>query len=186
MIGEIMAQRLKEFYRTEIVPKLKEEFQYKNIHQVPTVKKIVINRGLGEASQNAKTLDASLKELSIIAGQRGVVTRSKKAIAAFKVRQDMPVGISVTLRGERMYAFLDRLMNLALPRLRDFQGISPKSFDGHGNYSLGLEEQLMFPEINFDKIEQVEGMDISIITSSKNDQEGKALLKALGMPFKNK
>ena len=150
------------------------------------MKKIVINRGLGEASQNAKTLDASLKEVSMIAGQRGVITRSKKAIAGFKVREGMAVGISVTLRGERMYAFLDRLINLALPRIRDFQGISPKSFDGQGNYSLGLEEQLMFPEINYDSIDQVQGMDISIVTSSQSNEEGKALLTALGMPFKRK
>ena len=150
------------------------------------MKKVVINRGLGEASQNAKTLDASLKEVSIIAGQRGVITRSKKAIAGFKVREGMAVGISVTLRGERMYAFLDRLINLALPRIRDFQGISPRSFDGQGNYSLGLEEQLMFPEINYDSIDQIQGMDISIVTSSKSNDEGKALLSALGMPFKRK
>ena len=181
-----MAQRLKTFYLKEIVPKLQKQWDYKNIHQVPEVKKVVINRGLGEASQNAKTLDASLKEVTIIAGQRGVITRSKKAIAGFKVREGMAVGISVTLRGERMYAFLDRLINLALPRIRDFQGINPKSFDGQGNYSLGLEEQLMFPEINYDSIDQIQGMDISIVTSSKSNDEGKALLSALGMPFKRK
>lgn len=179
-------QRLKRFYLNETVPKLKGDLNCKNIQQVPKVKKIVINRGLGEASGNAKTLDSSLNEVSIIAGQRGIVTRSKKAIAGFKVRQDMPVGISVTLRGDRMYAFLDRLINLALPRIRDFQGINPKSFDGNGNYSLGLEEQLMFPEINYDKIEQIQGMDISIITTSKTDHEGQVLLTALGMPFKVK
>ena len=181
-----MAQRLKTFYLKEIVPKLQKQWDYKNIHQVPEVKKVVINRGLGEASQKAKTLDASLKEVTIIAGQRGVITRSKKAIAGFKVREGMAVGISVTLRGERMYAFLDRLINLALPRIRDFQGINPKSFDGQGNYSLGLEEQLMFPEINYDSIDQIQGMDISIVTSSKSNDEGKALLSALGMPFKRK
>lgn len=181
-----MIQRLKNFYLNDVVPKLKNQFEYTNIHQVPEVKKIVINRGLGEGSQNAKTLDSSLKEVSIIAGQRGIVTRSKKAIAGFKVRQDMPVGISVTLRGEKMYGFLDRLINLALPRIRDFQGINSKSFDGHGNYSLGLEEQLMFPEIDYDKIEQLQGMDISIITNSKTDEEGYALLKELGMPFRRK
>jgi large subunit ribosomal protein L5 len=148
--------------------------------------KVVINRGLGESAQNEKSLEASLNELSIIAGQRGLVTRSKKAIAGFKVREGMPIGMTVTLRGERMYAFLDRLINLALPRIRDFQGISPKSFDGHGNYSLGIEEQLMFPEINYDKIEQVQGMDISIVTSCQKDEEGKALLVSLGMPFKTK
>lgn len=181
-----MPQRLKTLYLKEIVPKLQTQLNYKNIHEVPEVKKIVINRGLGEASQNAKTLDASLKEVTIIAGQRGIITRSKKAIAGFKVREGMAVGISVTLRGERMYAFLDRLINLALPRIRDFQGINPRSFDGQGNYSLGLEEQLMFPEINYDSIDQIQGMDISIVTNSKSNDEGKALLMALGMPFKRK
>lgn len=162
-----------------------EQFNYKNKYQVPKIEKIVINRGIGDASQNAKLLDSSLSELTMIAGQKGVITRSKKAIAGFKLREKMPVGVSVTLRGERMYGFLDRLVNLALPRIRDFQGISSKSLDGHGNYSLGLEEQLMFPEIDYDKIDQVRGMDISIITTSKNDQEGVALLKAFGLPFKN-
>lgn len=181
-----MTRRLKNFYKNDIVPKLSKTFEYKNLHEVPKVVKIVINRGLGESAQNAKSLEASLNELSIIAGQRGLVTRSKKAIAGFKVREGMPIGMSVTLRGERMYAFLDRLINLALPRIRDFQGISPKSFDGHGNYSLGVEEQLMFPEINYDKIEQVQGMDISIVTSCQKDEEGKALLVSLGMPFKTK
>jgi large subunit ribosomal protein L5 len=181
-----MPQRLKNFYKNDVVPRLMETFQYPNIHQVPKVVKVVINRGLGESAQNAKSLDASLNELSIIAGQRGLVTRSKKAIAGFKVREGMPIGMTVTLRGERMYAFLDRLINLALPRIRDFQGISPRSFDGHGNYSLGVEEQLMFPEINYDKIEQVQGMDISIVTNCKKDEEGKALLVQFGMPFKAK
>jgi large subunit ribosomal protein L5 len=180
----IMAQRLKKIYSQDIIPKLVEEFNYKSYLQVPRIEKIVINRGLGDASQNVKLLDSSLNELTVIAGQKGVVTRSKKAIAGFKLRQKMPVGVLVTLRGERLYGFLDRLINLALPRIRDFQGISPKSFDGHGNYSLGLEEQLMFPEIDYDKIDQVRGMDISIITTSKTDQEGLALLKAFGMPFK--
>ena len=179
-----MTQRLKRLYYQQIVPKLMEEFTYKNKYQVPEIEKIVINRGLGDASQNAKLLDSSLNELTLIAGQKGIVTRSKKAIAGFKVREKMPVGISVTLRGERMYGFLDRLINLALPRIRDFQGINPKSFDGHGNYSIGLEEQLMFPEIDYDKIDQLRGMDISIVTTSKNDQEGVALLKAFGLPFK--
>ena len=164
-----MTQRLKNFYKNDIVPKLIKKFEYKNVHEVPKVNKVVINRGLGESAQNAKSLEASLNELSIIAGQRGLVTRSKKAIAGFKVREGMPIGMTVTLRGERMYAFLDRLINLALPRIRDFQGISPRSFDGHGNYSLGVEEQLMFPEINYDKIEQVQCMDISIVTSCQKD-----------------
>ena len=164
-----MTQRLKNFYKNDIVPKLIKKFEYKNVHEVPKLNKVVINRGLGESAQNAKSLEASLNELSIIAGQRGLVTRSKKAIAGFKVREGMPIGMTVTLRGERMYAFLDRLINLALPRIRDFQGISPRSFDGHGNYSLGVEEQLMFPEINYDKIEQVQCMDISIVTSCQKD-----------------
>jgi len=177
-------QRLEKFYQEKIVPKLTEQFNYKNKHQVPVLKKIVINRGLGEASQNAKILESCSKELSIITGQHGVMTRAKKAIAGFKLRQKMPVGIVVTLRGERMYAFLDRLANLALPRIRDFQGINPKSFDGHGNFSLGLDEQLMFPEIDYDKIDQVRGMDISLVTSARTDQEAMALLKSFGMPFK--
>ena len=181
----IMAQRLKELYSQAIIPKLAEQFNYKNALQVPRIEKIVINRGLGDASQNTKLLDSSLNELTLIAGQKGIITRSKKAIAGFKLRQKMPVGISVTLRGEKMYGFLDRLINLALPRIRDFQGINPKSFDGHGNYSLGLEEQLMFPEIDYDKIDQIRGMDISLITTSKNDQEGLALLKQFGMPFQS-
>ena len=182
----IMAQRLKKLYFQNIVPKLLEQFQYKNTLQAPRIQKIVINRGLGDASQNAKILDSSLKELTIIAGQKGVITRSKKAIAGFKLRQKMPVGVSVTLRGERMYGFLDRLINLALPRIRDFQGINPKSFDGHGNYSLGLEEQLMFPEIDYDKIDQIRGMDISIVTTSKSDTESRILLQEFGMPFREK
>jgi large subunit ribosomal protein L5 len=180
---KIMVQRLKKIYDEIIVPKLVNDFAYKNKQQVPRIEKIVINRGIGQASQNSKLLDSSLKELSMISGQRGVITRSKKAIASFKLREKMPVGICVTLRGDRMYGFLDRLVNLALPRIRDFQGISPKSFDGQGNYSLGLEEQLMFPEIDYDKIDQVRGMDISIVTTSKNDQEGQALLKQFGLPF---
>ena len=178
-----MIQRLKTYYFETIIPKLNDKFHYKNSFQAPRIEKIVINRGLGDASQNAKILDSSLKELTLIAGQKGIITKSKKAIAGFKLRQKMPVGVSVTLRGERMYGFLDRLINLALPRIRDFQGIKVKSFDGHGNYSLGLEEQLMFPEVDYDKIDQIRGMDISIITTSKNDQEGLALLKEFGMPF---
>lgn len=179
-----MAQRLKIFYNTSIVPKLMGEFEYKNKLQVTRIEKIVINRGLGDASQNAKILESSLRELSLIAGQKGVVTRSKKAIAGFKLRQKNPVGVSVTLRGERMYSFLDRLINLALPRIRDFQGVSPRSVDGQGNFSLGLEEQLMFPEIDYDKIDQIRGMDISIVTTSPSDAECLALLKEFGMPFK--
>jgi large subunit ribosomal protein L5 len=180
-----MVQKLKNTYYEEIVPKLKEQFGYSNIHQVPKVVKVVVNRGLGEASQNAKALESSINELTTIAGQKPVVTRAKKAIAGFKLRKGMPVGVMVTLRGERMYAFLDRLINLALPRIRDFRGVSPKSFDGRGNYSLGVREQLIFPEIDYDSIDQIRGMDISIITTATTDEEGRALLKEMGMPFRS-
>jgi large subunit ribosomal protein L5 len=180
-----MTQRLKKQYIENIVPKLMKNFTYKNIHEVPKIEKIVINRGIGSASQNQKMVDAALKELGLIAGQKGVITRSKKAIAGFKLREKMPVGVTVTLRGERMYGFLDRLIHLALPRVRDFQGINPKSFDKSGNYSLGLEEQLMFPEIEYDKIDQIRGMDISIVTTAQKQEEGLALLKEFGLPFKS-
>jgi large subunit ribosomal protein L5 len=179
-----MAQKLKTTYQETIVPKLTEQFGYTNIHQVPKVIKVTVNRGLGEASQNAKALESSITELSTITGQKPVVTRAKKAIAGFKIREGMPVGVMVTLRGDRMYAFLDRLINLALPRIRDFRGISGNSFDGHGNYSLGIREQLIFPEIEYDKIDQIRGMDISIITTAKTDEEGRTLLKEMGMPFR--
>lgn len=179
-----MTQRLKTYYVQNILPKLFEQFKYNNKHEVPKIEKIVINRGVGDASQNSKLIDASLKEIAVIAGQKGIITRSKKSIAGFKIREEMPVGVSVTLRGDRMYGFLDRLIHLALPRVRDFQGINPKSFDKNGNYSLGLEEQLMFPEIEYDKIDQIRGMDISIVTSAKNQEEGLALLKEFGLPFK--
>ena len=181
-----MTQRLKKIYQETIIPKLKEQFGYANIHEVPKVVKITINRGLGEASQNAKALESSINEIATIAGQKPVVTRAKKAIAGFKIREGMPVGVMVTLRSERMYAFLDRLISLALPRIRDFRGVSPKSFDGRGNYSLGIREQLIFPEIDYDSIDQIRGMDIAIITSAKNDEEGRALLKEMGMPFRDK
>jgi large subunit ribosomal protein L5 len=180
----IMPKPLKTRYLEDIVPKLTEQFSLTNVHEVPKVVKIVINRGLGEASQNAKALESSINEMMVITGQKPVVTRAKKAIAGFKIRQGMPVGIMVTLRGEKMYAFLDRLIALALPRIRDFRGISPKSFDGRGNYSLGVREQLMFPEIEYDNIDQIRGMDISIVTSAVNDEEGRALLKEMGMPFR--
>lgn len=178
--------KLKTYYQETITPKLKEQFGYTNIHQVPKVTKVVINRGLGEASQNAKALESSLSELAVITGQKPVVTRAKKAIAGFKIRQGMPVGAMVTLRGDKMYAFLERLINLALPRIRDFRGISPKSFDGRGNYSLGVKEQLIFPEIEYDSIDQIRGFDISIITTANTDEEGRALLKEMGMPFRDK
>lgn len=180
-----MATGLKATYQDKIVPKLMEQFSYSNIHQVPKLVKITVNRGLGEASQNAKALEASVAEIATITGQKPVVTRAKKAIAAFKLREGMPVGVMVTLRSDRMYAFMDRLVNLALPRIRDFRGISPKSFDGRGNYTLGLREQLIFPEIEYDSIDQIRGMDISIITTANTDEEGRALLKELGMPFRD-
>ncbi|MGL5196619.1 MAG: 50S ribosomal protein L5 [Chroococcales cyanobacterium] len=179
-----MTTQLKTRYQETIVPKLMEQFKYQNIHQVPKVVKITINRGLGEASSNAKALESSLTEIATIAGQKPVVTRAKKAIAGFKIRQGMPVGMMVTLRGDRMYSFLDRLISLALPRIRDFRGISPKSFDGRGNYTLGVREQLIFPEVEYDRIDQIRGMDISIITTATTDEEGRALLKEMGMPFK--
>lgn len=181
-----MVQRLKTVYLEKAAPKLKEMFNYKNIHEVPQIEKIIINCGIGDASQNTKSLDSAIKELSLIAGQKGVVTLAKKAIATFKTRKGMPVGIKITLRGDSMYAFLDRLINLALPRIRDFQGISTKGFDGCGNYNLGLQEQLMFPEIEYDQIDKVRGMDIAIITTCKTDGEGFYLLENLGMPFKEK
>ncbi|MGF1513089.1 MAG: 50S ribosomal protein L5 [Elainellaceae cyanobacterium] len=178
--------RLKTLYQDTIVPKLMEQFQYTNIHQVPKPVKVNVNRGLGEASQNAKALEASVAEIALITGQKPVVTRAKKAIAAFKIRQGMPVGVMVTLRGERMYAFLDRFINLALPRIRDFRGVSPNSFDGRGNYTIGVREQLIFPEVEYDSIDQIRGMDISIITTARADEEGRALLKEMGMPFREK
>jgi large subunit ribosomal protein L5 len=181
-----MTQRLKTYYQETIVPKLKEEFGYTNIHQVPKAVKVVVNRGLGEASQNAKALESSISELAVITGQKPVVTRARQAIAGFKIRAGMPVGVMVTLRAERMYAFLDRLINLALPRIRDFRGVSPKSFDGRGNYSIGIKEQLIFPEIDYDSIDQIRGMDVAIITSARSDEEGRALLKEMGMPFRSK
>jgi large subunit ribosomal protein L5 len=180
-----MAQNFKKKYQEQIVPKLQEQFGFTNIHQVPKVTKITLNRGLGEASTNTKALESSVAEIAKITGQKPVITRAKKAIAGFKLRQGMPVGVMVTLRGDRMYAFLDRFINLALPRIRDFRGISPNSFDGRGNYSVGIREQLIFPEIEYDQIDQIRGMDISIITSANNDEEGRALLKAMGMPFRD-
>jgi large subunit ribosomal protein L5 len=179
-----MSTKLKAHYQEIVVPKLMEQFKYENIHQVPKLVKVTVNRGLGEASQNAKALESSLNEVAIIAGQKPVVTRAKKAIAGFKIRQGMPVGIMVTLRSDRMYSFLERLINLALPRIRDFRGVSSKSFDGRGNYTLGIREQLIFPEIEYDSIDQIRGMDISIVTTANTDEEGRALLREMGMPFR--
>jgi large subunit ribosomal protein L5 len=178
-----MPQRLNTLYINTIVPKLRQDLGYSNVHQVPKIEKIVINRGLGEAAQNAKAMEASIAEIAKITGQKPIITRAKAAIASFKIRKGMPVGLMVTLRRDRMYAFLDRLINVALPRIRDFRGISPKSFDGRGNYTLGVREQLIFPEINYDTVDQVRGMDISIVTTARSDEEGRALLKAFGMPF---
>ena len=176
---------LKQRYRETIQPKLLKDLSLSNIHQVPKVLKVTVNRGLGEAAQNAKSLEASLNEIATITGQKALVTRAKKAIAGFKIREGMPIGCAVTLRGERMYSFLERLINLALPRIRDFRGVSPKSFDGRGNYTLGVREQLIFPEISFDKIDAIRGMDITIVTSARTDEEGRALLREMGVPFRS-
>ena len=176
---------LKERYKTEIVPALRKRFAYKNVMEVPRLEKIVINVGLGEAIQNIKVLDASTSELSVITGQRPVVTKARKSIAQFKVRTGMPIGCMVTLRSDRMYYFLDRLINVALPRVRDFKGLSPDSFDGRGNYTLGVREQLIFPEVDYDKVEKAKGMNISVVTTAKTDEEAMELLKLMGMPFKS-
>jgi large subunit ribosomal protein L5 len=176
--------RLREFYEEEVRPNLVKEFGYKNISQVPRLEKIVINMGLGAAIQNIKVLEAAIEELKQITGQKPVVTRARKSIATFKLRAGMPIGCMVTLRGERMYEFFDRLVNVALPRVRDFRGVSPRSFDGRGNFSLGVREQIIFPEINYDKVERIQGMNVSISTTSETDEEAKALLKLLGMPFR--
>jgi len=175
--------RLKEKYEREAVPALKQEFNYKNPMQVPRLVKIVVNIGLGEAITNAKALDGAVRDLSDITGQRPVITRAKRSIAAFRLRAGMPIGAMVTLRGNRMWEFLDRLCNAALPRLRDFQGVSPKAFDGRGNYTLGLKEQLVFPEVDYDKIDKVRGMEISLVTTARTDEEARRLLQLLGVPF---
>ena len=177
---------LKTRYRETIRPKLLKDLGLKNVHQVPKVQKVTLNRGLGEAASNSKALEASLAEMATISGQKALVTRAKKAIATFKIRQGMPIGCAVTLRGDRMYAFLERFINLALPRIRDFRGVSPKSFDGRGIYSIGVKEQLIFPEITFDKVDAIRGMDITIVTSASSDEQGKALLSEMGMPFRKK
>ncbi len=179
-----MAARLKERYLEEIRPQMREEFSYRNDLEVPKIEKIVVNIGVGEAIANNRALDAAIGDLTIITGQKPVVTRAKKSIAAFRLRAGMPIGAMVTLRGEKMYEFMDRLVNIALPRVRDFRGISPKSFDGRGNYTLGLREQLLFPEIEYDKIDRTRGMEVSIVTTAKSDEEGRRLLGLLGMPFR--
>lgn len=178
--------RLKLKYEQEVVPALQKQFNYKNVMMIPRLEKIVINVGLGEAVQNAKALDAAVGDIAAITAQRPVVTRAKKSIASFKIRAGMPIGCKVTLRGERMWDFLDKLVNVALPRVRDFRGVSPKAFDGRGNYALGLKEQLIFPEIDYDKVDKIRGMDVIIVTTAKTDEEAKALLAGLGMPFADK
>jgi large subunit ribosomal protein L5 len=172
-------------YTEEIVPKLMDQFAYKNIMQVPKLSKIILNMGMGEAIQNIKVLDSAVEELSIIAGQKPVVTRARKSIAAFKLRAGMPIGCMVTLRGSRMYDFFTRLVNTALPRVRDFRGISSKAFDGRGNYSLGIKEHIIFPEIDYDKIDKIKGLNVTIVTTAPNDEESQALLRLMGMPFRN-
>lgn len=177
--------RLKEYYKKSIVPALMKEFQYKNVMQVPALEKVVLNMGLGEAISNAKVLDSAVVELTAISGQKPVITKAKKSIAGFKLRAGMPVGCTVTLRRERMYEFLDRLINFALPRVRDFRGVSGKAFDGRGNFALGIKEQLIFPEIIYDKVDKVKGVGIVIATTARTDEEGKSLLRHMGMPFKD-
>ncbi|MBW2514292.1 MAG: 50S ribosomal protein L5 [Deltaproteobacteria bacterium] len=177
--------QMKEYYEKEVVPALLDTFKYSNIMQVPKLEKIVLNIGMGEAIQNIKVLDSAVEELTAVAGQRPVITRAKKSIAAFKLRTGMPIGCMVTLRKQRMYDFLNKLVNIALPRVRDFRGVSGKAMDGRGNYSLGIKEQIIFPEIDYDKIDKIKGMNITIVTTAKTDEEGKELLKQLGMPFKN-
>ncbi len=179
-----MAARLKERYNKEIAPALAKEFSIKNPMAIPRVEKVVINMGLGEAVANAKIIDTAADELRAVTGQKPVTTKAKKSIAAFKLRQGMPIGSMVTLRGDRMYEFLDRLVSVALPRVRDFRGVSPKAFDGRGNYTLGIRDQLIFPEIDFNKVDKTRGMNISIVTTARNDEQARALLKAIGMPFR--
>ncbi len=177
--------RLSDFYKNECVPLMMQEFRYKSPMQVPRLQKVIVNMGLGEATQNIKVLDSASAELGAITGQKPVVTRARRSIAAFKLREGMPIGCMVTLRRDRMYEFLDKLMNIALPRVRDFRGVSGKSFDGRGNYTLGIKEQIIFPEIDYDKIDKIKGMNITIVTTAKTDEEAKFLLSRLGMPFRN-
>jgi len=183
---ELTMPRLKARYREELVPALREQFAYENIMQVPGVTKVVVNMGVGEAARDSKLIEGAIRDLMEITGQRPQVTKARKSIAQFKLREGMPIGAHVTLRGDRMWEFLDRLLSVALPRIRDFRGLSPKQFDGRGNYTFGLSEQSMFPEIDQDKIDRVRGMDITVVTSAENDEEGRALLRLLGFPFKEK
>lgn len=179
-----MSTRLRDKYQNDVVPALLEEFNFKNVMMVPSIQKIVLNIGVGEAIDNSRALDAAVNDLTIITGQKPVVTKAKKSVANFKLREGRAIGVKVTLRGERMWALLDRLISVALPRTRDFRGVNPDAFDGRGNYTLGLREQLIFPEIEFDKIDKVRGMEITVVTSAKNDEEGRRLLKLLGFPFR--
>jgi len=181
-----MAARMKEKFRNETIPAMMKEFSYKNVMQVPRLEKVVLNMGVGTAVQDPKTLDAAVRDMTAITGQKPIVTRARRSIAAFKIREGMRIGCKVTLRGERMYEFLDRLFNVTLPRVRDFGGISPNSFDGHGNFAMGMREQLVFPEIDYDKIDRTRGMDIIITTTSRTDQEARSLLKNLGLPFRER
>jgi len=176
--------RLYDYYKDEVVPRMKEKFPYRNPLQVPKVEKIIINMGLGEAIDNIKVIDSAVEEIGLITGQKAVVTKARKSISNFKLRAGVPIGVKVTLRRDRMYYFLDKLMAVALPRVRDFKGVSPKGFDGRGNYTLGIREQIIFPEINYDKIDRIRGMNITIVTSARNDEEGLELLRLLGMPFR--
>jgi large subunit ribosomal protein L5 len=177
--------RLKEYYKKEVIPALMKEFKYKNRMEVPKLEKIIVNMGLGEAIQNIKIIDSAVQELSVIVGQKPVVTKARKSIATFKLRKGMSIGCMVTLRKDMMYEFFDRLVNIALPRVRDFRGISPKSFDGRGNFAMGIKEQFIFPEVDYDNIDKVKGMNVVIVTSAKTDDEGRQLLKLMGVPFKN-
>jgi large subunit ribosomal protein L5 len=179
-----MAARLKAHYDKEVAPALKKEFEYSSSMAIPKLAKIVVNMGMGEATQNAKILDGAALQVGQITGQKPVITRAKKSISSFKLRQNMPIGVCVTLRGDRMYEFFDRLVNVALPRVRDFRGVSAKSFDGRGNYTLGLHDQLLFPEIDYSKVEKAKGMNVTIVTTAQNDNEARALLKQMGMPFR--
>jgi len=176
--------RLQDQYKAEIVPKLKEKFGYRNVMQVPKLSKVVVNMGLGDAIENVKVIETAAAEIAIITGQKPVVTKARKSIANFKLREGVPIGVMVTLRRDRMYHFLDKLIGIALPRVRDFKGVSPKGFDGRGNYTLGIKEQIMFPEVNYDKIEKIRGMNITIVTTARTDEEGLELLRLMGMPFR--
>lgn len=179
-----MANRLKERYQTEVAPKLVEQFNYSSIMEVPQIDKIVVNMGVGDAVTNTKNLDKAVDELALLTGQKPIITKAKRSIAGFRLREGMPIGAKVTLRGERMYDFLDKLISVSLPRVRDFQGVSSRAFDGRGNYTLGIKEQLIFPEISYDNVDKVRGMDIVVVTTAKTDEESHALLKELGMPFR--